>query len=529
MLNIIRDSNTSLSGKVLKVAFLFYFIFAVSVTVGQLGLQYKNEKNRVSNEITDVKDAFFELVGNAVWTFDSEQIRSALVGMVKSEATLGVMIMDQDGAVMDSLGTVKNSQGQIVEYHENGNSNNVENKYTGMNELYRYDFPIYFDAEGDIQQIGTGSIFSSSGVVFGRAKYTIYLTVVLAAVKTAVLWIIFYFTLLVFISKPLKSIDAAISDIAEGDGDLTKRIEFSDNTELGLLAEGVNKFIKKLQDFVRRVADSSNEVQNIGHSSVQIAEQSNESSNKQLTVLEGICGNINHMNESARTIKNNAKSISEQTSNVQQTSVKTEGTISGAIKGFQHLASSIEESSSLVQELANESNSIGAIVDAIQGIAAQTNLLALNAAIEAARAGESGRGFAVVADEVRTLAGSTQSATDEIQEIIGRVQDTTERAAKSMSLNCDNVHKTSSAANEIGTSFASIVSSIASINGMVNEISNTIDLQYELSQKLDSTVSEASTISRSNVKQVDQTMDYCGRLSSLSDQLKLIVDNFKTS
>lgn len=513
--------------KVLRVAFLIYFVFAISVTGFQLILEYFNEKDKVVNEITSIKVVFIDVLANAMWNFDDTQISSALSGITKNEAALGAMLVDSEGEFLAGLGIIRDTKGNIISIKSDGTKEDVAAHFSGMVELYEFEFPVAHTFSGNTNIIGSCKIFSSSGIVFDRAKYTIILTFALALIKTSALWVIFFFTLNIMIARPLRTIDAAINEIAEGEGDLTQKIDFKDNSELGVLSEGVNKFILKLHGFIRELMTCSSEMHKNSHASALASKQNNISSKNQLAALETIFTNINEMNDSACVINENVKNISEEIHSAHTEANNTGGVIEKSVVEFKSLENNVEKTSQLVQKLSDQSNNIDTILDSIQGIAAQTNLLALNAAIEAARAGESGRGFAVVADEVRTLAARTQVATNEIKEIIGLVQDTATKVAEEMKSNCDNARQTSVLANQIGESFNTILTSIDNANNMVNEINSSSDVQYKVTQQLYKTVKEASELTKENVTQVDEAVERCRELRVLADKQQGLMRRFK--
>lgn len=513
--------------KVLRVAFSIYFLFAISVTGFQLVLEYFNEKNKVVDEITSIKVVFIDVLANAMWSFDENQIASALSGIKKNDAALGAMIVDSEGEFLAGLGVIRDTKGNILNIKSDGSKQDVAEHYSGMVELYEFEFPVKYTFGEKSETIGLCKIFSSSGIVFDRAKYTIMLTFALALVKTSALWIIFYFTLNIMIARPLRTIHAAVTDIAEGEGDLTQKIDFHDNSELGALSEGVNKFILNLHGFIVQLVSCSSEMHKISHTSAMVSKQSQISSKSQLHALETIFSRINEMSSSASVINENVKNISGEIHSAYTEAKNTGGAIQSSVTEFKALADNVEKTSRLVQKLSDESDSIDAIVDTIQSIAEQTNLLALNAAIEAARAGESGRGFAVVADEVRTLAARTQGATNEIKEIIGRVQDTTTEVASEMISNCNNAQHSSSLADQIGGSFSVILESIDNANNMVNEIDSSANIQYKVSKELNTIVEDASAITRESSTQVDETVERCRELRAIADDLQVLMNRFK--
>lgn len=425
----------SLSTKVLRIAFTVYFTFAMSATGIQLLLQFNDEKDQITAEVDKIKEVFFEMLAPALWVFDTAQVAATQSGIVKNNAVVGMTITPTEGMPETHLGIVQNAGGSEVMFEAEKEPTDVSKQFEGLAELYRYDYPIIYNDQGRDVEVGTATIYSSSAVAFGRAEYLLVVTFLSALIKTTALWIIFYFVLMYLVAIPLNRIEHAVSDLSAGEGDLTQRIDSKDKTELGSLAGGVNEFIAKLQGFVANIFKTAENLERNSEESTAVANTSNSAFIDQKHLLDELFGKMGKISERSTLIHSSTKEIAELSDSVKDVSSSTEHTIGEAVSHIQSLASEVESSSSLVQELSNESNNIGAIIDSIQSIAAQTNLLALNAAIEAARAGESGRGFAVVADEVRTLAARTQEATDDIQKIITRVLDITSNVREKMSSN----------------------------------------------------------------------------------------------
>ncbi len=278
--------------------------------------------------------------------------------------------------------------------------------------------------------------------------------------------------------KPLDVLVARISNLTNGDGDLTKRIDIKSKDEFGELAAHVNSFIENVQIIIKEVKDATNEVASGNN---ELAATMEELS----TTFDSQAKQISDMVLSMDTVRD----ISNETSQALDTNMDIlEGaavkTQSGAdqLNGVQQDMMTIKNETvsleAVISELADSSNQIGEILSVINDIANQTNLLALNAAIEAARAGESGRGFAVVADEVRKLAEKTQSSLGEINNIINKVLQGIVNASKTITANSKEIYKMVDTADVVRRSAVEMA-------GSMQEVAKVAESSMESSDSID--------------------------------------------
>ncbi|UVE16965.1 methyl-accepting chemotaxis protein [Pseudomonas sp. LS44] len=329
------------------------------------------------------------------------------------------------------------------------------------------------------------------------------------------------------IARPLKQMVAMLDDIAQGEGDLTRRLHSDRVDELGLIASGFNTFLSKLQTMIGQVVGSVQKVSDSSEYTADIAIRTNQGVQKQLSEIELVATAVHEMTATAQDVARNASQAAEAANHADQAASHGKLTVQGTAHSISALANEIGRAVGVVQTLAKDSENINAILVAIRGIAEQTNLLALNAAIEAARAGEQGRGFAVVADEVRNLAQKTQQATEEIQSMIQQLQHGTREVVKVMEDSQAKTENSVQQASEAAHALESITQAVSVINDMNIQIASAAEQQSAVAEDLNRNVTTIGQVANQVASGADESSQASAELTKLAEQQRRLINQFK--
>jgi len=360
-----------------------------------------------------------------------------------------------------------------------------------------------------------------------QLKNNVVTTIIIVAVIGLLLALIIACIIIISIKRPLAVMLERFTDIAQGEGDLTKRLDDSGGDEIAAASRMFNVFIDKLHGIIGQVASTSTQV-------AAAANQLNVTAERIATGAEEVAAQAGTVatagEEMAATSGDIAQNCQMAVENVQQAATSAENgsvVVEQTIKVMYQIAEKVQESAKTVESLGARSDQIGEIIGTIEDIADQTNLLALNAAIEAARAGEQGRGFAVVADEVRALAERTTRATREIGEMIKAIQSETKGAVSAMEQGVHQVENGTSEAAKSGAALREILEQVNSVAMQVNQIATAAEEQTATTSEISNNMQQITEVVSDTASGAHQSATAASQLNSNAEELQRLVGQFK--
>ena len=327
--------------------------------------------------------------------------------------------------------------------------------------------------------------------------------------------------------RPLTTMGRAMRDIAEGEGDLTRRLDVQNKDEFGELASSFNRFVERIHASISEVSSATRLVHDLSEKVVSASNASITGSEEQSMRTNSVAAAINQLGAATQEIARNAADASQHASGASEQAHDGRQVVDDAINALTALSLKISESCEQIETLNASTDDIGKILDVIKGISQQTNLLALNAAIEAARAGEAGRGFAVVADEVRNLAHRTQESAEEIHRMITSLQVGSREAVHTMNASQVSSEQTVQVANQAGERLASVTQRIGEIDGMNQSVATATEEQTAVVESLNLDITQINALNQQGVQNLNETLVHCDALSQQAGRLKQLVGSFR--
>ncbi len=327
------------------------------------------------------------------------------------------------------------------------------------------------------------------------------------------------------ITKPLSRVNDMLNVVASGD--LSKKLDESGHDEFAELSKNCNLLIDSLRSLIQSIVSRSTQLATAAEETSAVTAQSTTAIEEQRAQVEQAASATTEMSSTSQSVLTSAndalgeiKQADDEAERVKVISVRNRNTI-------EILAKEVDDASQVINQLQQDSASIGSILDVIRGIADQTNLLALNAAIEAARAGEQGRGFAVVADEVRTLASRTQESTEEIQSMITALQTGAEKAVSVMDTGKKQAANCVEQSQEADKALETITHAVHEAYDRSSQIATAAGEQSTVAHEISSNLESIVAIAEQTTAGSKQTAESSNEVAKLAEELQQSVQEFK--
>ncbi len=327
--------------------------------------------------------------------------------------------------------------------------------------------------------------------------------------------------------RPISQTVRLMEDVAQGEGDLTQRLDEGGNNEMANIASAFNLFCSKVQSLVISLKETSTQLVQTANTTQRDMQSGHQALGQQLQEIEQIATAINQMTATSQSVAQHAVEAAHATTDANKQIHTGKQTMAEAQHAVGRMDQQTKSAVEVIQELDNKSQDINRVVDVITAVAEQTNLLALNAAIEAARAGEQGRGFAVVADEVRTLAARAESSANDIRNIVEQVQNMTSQAVQVMQSCQDACDDNVAGAKRVFDVLENISSSIQRIDDMNSQIASAAEEETAVSEEINQRIISVNEFSHKTSTGIQHTVEVTNRLNQIAEEAQQQLQQFK--
>ncbi len=372
----------------------------------------------------------------------------------------------------------------------------------------------------ELNKQNAGLATEAARLVFKQSRLWVAVMIAMAALITVGLALLLTRSIVVPLSQSL-----SVAEVVAG-GDLTGDIHITGKDEPARLLRALKSMQHNLRDTIRRISESSTQLASAAEELSSVTEDATRGLHQQSQEIEQAATAVNQMTAAVEEVANNAVATSEASRESDRIARQGREQVQQTVTSIEFLAGDVTNNAAQVEALAQKVHGISKVLDVIRSIAEQTNLLALNAAIEAARAGDAGRGFAVVADEVRALAHRTQQSTQEIEQMIGGIQQGTDSAVSSMQQSNSRARSTLELAKSAGSALEEIASAFTLINERNLVIASASEEQAAVAREVDRNLMNIRDLAMQTSAGANQTSAASQELSKLAVDLNGMVARF---
>ncbi|WP_409525683.1 methyl-accepting chemotaxis protein [Nitrincola sp. MINF-07-Sa-05] len=491
------------TGAVLLILLTIFSAYNYRETESALSEQFNRQIDAVAQRLQ-------QSIPPAIWNFTPSQALLIVESELAAQVVQAIFVFDDVGDLI--VGMSRDDAGEITILEANTLSMEPD---------------LAFDLTWGETVVGSAQIYTDSTQIQQALQDSLIRVILQNLLLIAVVMGAVVILLNRLVTGPIHTLSEALSDIAQGDGDLTRRIDIRRKNEIGQLAESFNTFVAKIHDLVKEVIVAVDDMDGAITDTQQAAARTNRGVQTQRDETDQVAVAMQEMASTAESVSRNASEAADGANSADSEGQRARAIVQTAISGIGNLAIEIDQGANVINALEKDVMQISTVLDVIRGIAEQTNLLALNAAIEAARAGEQGRGFAVVADEVRTLASRTQSSTEEIHRMIERLEAGTQQAVSAMQKSCSKGRETVDQANGAEVALDAVAEAVANINRMNMQISTAANEQTIVASDISQRLTRIADISITAEQDTQEVDSLTRGLLERAQQLHGLVSNFR--
>ncbi len=467
-------------------------------------VQFDTMLTQYTKAITEQDEEAFELA--------KEASESAIIGLKKlSKKEIGKVRQKESNLISKQAGEIVELYNEIAQIFVDMDDDedtmeqakDLANRLKEMREkLVKFTDALAQDVQSDLTDIKDGTAANRN------------FSLLLFAAMMAVAFLVITNTISKFISMPLNDMVDRLKDIAQGEGDLTQRLQVSGDDEIGELAQWFNTFLEKLRGIIASVGETTEKLSRssavLETTAVSMTSSAGQTASQATMVAEAANDVSDNAQHAAVGVDEMGLSIREIAKNANDAAMVATQAVQVA-----------KSTNMTVEQLGVSSADIGKIIAVITSIAEQTNLLALNATIEAARAGDSGKGFAVVANEVKELAGETAKATTEISSKIQAIQQDADASITA-------IGKIGGTIEQINALQTSIAGAVEEQSATMAEIGRSVGLAANGSSQIANNIMGVATAADGTTDGADKTQHQAQELAEAAHRLQSLVGLFKT-